>query len=476
MAKPVKVFVSYSWEQEKHTRIVDELEGLCRQRNIQLIRDKNEMQHGELIKEFMDQLSGGEHIITVFSDTYFRSDWCMYELLATWNKGNFKDRTHSLLIDVNCNLGNVKYHDDIISYWEDKEKRTDELLNGKNLKNRKKLYDKSVLYRDISQNIDELLDFSAGRVITHLKALKEKNFSQILDQINPVQKEPDYLADDQFLDQIKALLVQDLRKSEEFCNHLTEVCRIKKNDLPTLVEELIKQCQVSNGIEDIILNARYALFNSREQIKASDFISINNLCKAAEGVVSKLVLFNVKDDWVTQYRQSQKLNQSSHHDFPNLTMSGVDIAFSRIGKTLPLQRRYGDGSQLAAKKGELESGIGISAVKRDVIKNLYKLVVREDLADGFDEAQTLQNLNDTIEQNKKLKILKMRKNHFLIVSNDPNSPLNNKEIQEEVIDLLPDLSLIRIKAGEMAEVFFIDDTKLAVTIREFYKTLDECRS
>lgn len=189
MAEPVKVFVSYSWEQEKKTRIVDELEGLCRQRNIQLIRDKNEMQHGALIRDFMDRLSGGEHIITIFSDDYFHSFWCMYELLATLRKGDFKDRTHALLIDVNCKLGDDKYHDDIISYWEAKEKEADGILSDKNSKNRRKLIDKSVLYRDISQVLDELLDFAANRLTTPLDQLKAQHYSQILNQISPLKNE-----------------------------------------------------------------------------------------------------------------------------------------------------------------------------------------------------------------------------------------------------------------------------------------------
>ena len=92
-----KVFVSYSWRVEHDTGIVDALELLCKARDIQLVRDNNALQHGDLIREFMDQLSGGEHVITVFSGAYFKSNWCMYELLTTWQGGDFKDRTHPII-------------------------------------------------------------------------------------------------------------------------------------------------------------------------------------------------------------------------------------------------------------------------------------------------------------------------------------------------------------------------------------------
>ena len=49
----------------------------------------------------------------------------------------------------------------------------------KNSKNRRKLIDKSVLYRDISQAFDELLDFAANRLTTPLDQLKAQHYSQI---------------------------------------------------------------------------------------------------------------------------------------------------------------------------------------------------------------------------------------------------------------------------------------------------------
>jgi len=99
MASSVKVFVSYSWSVEDETGIVGELEIQCQQRSIQLVRDRNAMQHGDLIKDFMSRLAGGEHIITVFSDAYFKSKWCMFELLKVWQKGGFEEHTYPIKTD-----------------------------------------------------------------------------------------------------------------------------------------------------------------------------------------------------------------------------------------------------------------------------------------------------------------------------------------------------------------------------------------
>ena len=63
-----KVFVSYSWRVECETGIVVELEQHCSSRRLRLLRDNNEIKHGELIQQFMDKLTGGEQVITVDAD------------------------------------------------------------------------------------------------------------------------------------------------------------------------------------------------------------------------------------------------------------------------------------------------------------------------------------------------------------------------------------------------------------------------
>jgi TIR domain len=94
MSESINVFVSYSWGVEKDTQIVEELDSLCQQRGIRLIRDNKTLKHGDLIEKFMEELTKGNHVITVFSKPYFESKWCMYELLRIYQRGDFEQRTH----------------------------------------------------------------------------------------------------------------------------------------------------------------------------------------------------------------------------------------------------------------------------------------------------------------------------------------------------------------------------------------------
>ena len=117
--QPIKSFVSYSWTVEKDTKIVTELSKLCQERGIELIRDETAMKHGDQIHQFMEKLTGSEHIITIFSKPYFESQWCMFELLTIYQKGNFKERTHPIIAD-GCDLQSPAYRLSCSDFWAEK--------------------------------------------------------------------------------------------------------------------------------------------------------------------------------------------------------------------------------------------------------------------------------------------------------------------------------------------------------------------
>ncbi len=183
MAVPVKVFVSYSWGVERDTGIVDELGVHCQQRNIQLIRDRETMQHGDLIRNFMDNLSGGEHVITVFSEAYFKSKWCMYELLKTYQKGDFAQRTHAIIAD-DCDLQDENFRFKLSDFWREKYRMLDSMLNERDRTDFIEEQKQLELYRDFYQKTNKFLNFAAGRVTTKLSQLQAQNYAQIFDLIN----------------------------------------------------------------------------------------------------------------------------------------------------------------------------------------------------------------------------------------------------------------------------------------------------
>ncbi|HRJ51398.1 MAG TPA: toll/interleukin-1 receptor domain-containing protein [Candidatus Thiothrix moscowensis] len=177
-----KVFVSYSWRVEQATGIVDELEKHCPS-HLRLLRDNNEIKHGELIQQFMDQLTGGEHVITIFSKSYFQSPWCMYELLRTWQKGGFQERTHPIIAD-DCDLQDMAYRIGVVRYWLAEYENANSLLVGINPALIGKEYERLNIIRDISQNASDLMNFAAGRFTTPLAELRARGYAPLLDGIH----------------------------------------------------------------------------------------------------------------------------------------------------------------------------------------------------------------------------------------------------------------------------------------------------
>lgn len=186
----INVFVSYSWGIEDTTSIVEEvaLQGKCRK--IRVVRDCNEMKHGDLIVDFMDKLTGAEHIITVFSKPYFTSKWCMFELLKIWQKGDFNKRTHPIIAD-DCDLQDADYRFEMIDYWVNEHETLKTKLVGRDPTLQIEEFKKLNLLRDISQNINELMNFAAGRLTTPLADLQGQDYAQLLDQISLIP--PSYL-------------------------------------------------------------------------------------------------------------------------------------------------------------------------------------------------------------------------------------------------------------------------------------------
>lgn len=459
---------------KRDTGIVETLGKLCPERDIQFIRDSNTLQHGELINDFMDNLSGGEHIITVFSDTYFKSTWCMYELLTTWQKGNFKDRTHPVIVD-DLYLQDEDYRIGLTDFWKAKYEAAESKLAGRDPTVFIEEHKRVKLCRDIYQNINELINFAANRLTTPLDQLKAQDYAQILDQIRPRIIDHGQ-TDDEFLVKIRALLASDLKKSELFKDHIIKNCGLNVTDSDGLHGYLIDQCLNGQFVE-IIQNLQSAFVNSFDELDGSNITEIRKLYQAAEDGLAKLVLFNVKNEWMAQHRKECMQNHGYERVLPDMSFGGVEVVVSRDAQTIPRFRYAPHDLNLQGGKGvTLESGYRSTDVVRDIIKRLFHRVMEQDISSQGDEKHALHTLQTIIKQRRQHKNLKLRKNYFLLFPNDSDSPLLDAAVQKEIKTLLPDLSFIRIKSGTCEETFIVEDAELMVAISEFYKTLEEYRS
>ena len=99
-----KIYISYAWGDngtdggDSREQAVDCLCEAFAQRGYHVVRDKQDMPYRKPIREFMNELAGATALIAVISEKYLRSPYCMYELTAAWDRGDFRHRIFPIVL------------------------------------------------------------------------------------------------------------------------------------------------------------------------------------------------------------------------------------------------------------------------------------------------------------------------------------------------------------------------------------------
>ena len=117
------VYVSSNWEGNS-SHIVDFLCFGLENKGIPYLRDKNDCNYKDNIKEFMDAIRAGKTVIVVFSRPYLKSKNCMYELSGILQDPSYKDRILPVVVDDT--IRDDQFYVELVKYWkETKDKQED---------------------------------------------------------------------------------------------------------------------------------------------------------------------------------------------------------------------------------------------------------------------------------------------------------------------------------------------------------------
>eukprot|EP00299_Pterocystis_sp_00344_P013947 c6889_g1_i1.p1 GENE.c6889_g1_i1~~c6889_g1_i1.p1 ORF type:complete len:469 (-),score=129.64 c6889_g1_i1:36-1442(-) len=120
-SKPI-VFISYTWEPSSEL-IVEKLKSSLEARGWLVIRDKVYIHPGNMVTAFMDLIhhESIDAIVPIWSNKYFRSENCMYELLAMQNH---RDKVIPIINDLNDDVKpkvfSPHFGSDLRQFWEAK--------------------------------------------------------------------------------------------------------------------------------------------------------------------------------------------------------------------------------------------------------------------------------------------------------------------------------------------------------------------
>lgn len=112
-------YISYRWL-GKSLDIVDTICEQFRNNQVYYKRDKEDCQFNDNINDFMKEIRDGHPVVIVFSEAYFKSYACCYELTGIFGHDNYMERIVGIMVDES--LRDNKNYNEIANYWEDKRK------------------------------------------------------------------------------------------------------------------------------------------------------------------------------------------------------------------------------------------------------------------------------------------------------------------------------------------------------------------
>ncbi|MBD2461349.1 toll/interleukin-1 receptor domain-containing protein [Oscillatoria sp. FACHB-1407] len=171
-----EVYISYSRKDGKE--IKDRVCEALKSRGITAIFDEKEIRYKDSLKDFMQRIGRGKSVITIVSDGYFKSKYCMKELLEIESNGNFEKRVFPLVLS-NANIYDDKKIADYVDFWKNK---LDEKYKTGRITNEADIQD-ARLYQDIISMLDKILDKLRDFLIRPIDEHISSNFNEVIGAI-----------------------------------------------------------------------------------------------------------------------------------------------------------------------------------------------------------------------------------------------------------------------------------------------------
>ncbi|WP_149304099.1 toll/interleukin-1 receptor domain-containing protein [Pareuzebyella sediminis] len=185
----LEIFVSYAWG-GKSEALVDALEAAFKTRNMTLVRDKRDLGFKGEITEFMKRIGKGQAVVTVISDKYLKSHYCMFELLEIHRNLNFKDRIFPIVLedaDIFEPIPRLGY----LKYWKDKKEELERSINDFGVDAITVIGDDYKIYKRIFDNYGEVVNILKDINTLTPKMLSENHFDLLLKELGKLSNSPE---------------------------------------------------------------------------------------------------------------------------------------------------------------------------------------------------------------------------------------------------------------------------------------------
>jgi hypothetical protein len=198
-----KVFISYCWADKDVADVIDE--EFNKIYGTSFTRDERDLKFKKSIKSFMQTIGEHDFVVMIISDSYLKSDNCLYEVMEVMRDRRFREKILFILIndedkkyysegslnrlekngkEIECDVYSTAGRIGYIKYWDDKKIKITELIES--ISNPiSKIEPLNDLKRidNIVMNLGEFLESLSDLKNETLSELKESQFKSFAEVI-----------------------------------------------------------------------------------------------------------------------------------------------------------------------------------------------------------------------------------------------------------------------------------------------------
>jgi hypothetical protein len=183
------IYISYARKDQEDSKkdhreqIVDSVCKAFETWGYQIIRDKTALVYQDSIQGFMDEIGKADFVIAVISDKYLKSEYCMYEVLAIFKRGQFRERLFPIVLE-DVKIDDYENWVNYVHYWETKYQESVALEKTLPVNTHKiPILERVKVYEEIAQNIVGIVAAIADMNLLTPQLHIQNNFNDIIKKI-----------------------------------------------------------------------------------------------------------------------------------------------------------------------------------------------------------------------------------------------------------------------------------------------------
>lgn len=296
------------------------------------------------------------------------------------------------------------------------------------------------------------------------------------EQISP----PDFLKeDDKYLQEIKQDIERDLKNSSLFCKQINLRCKVSSSTPGAILQFLINQCHAGN-FGELIRSLRSAYVDGIDELDKENIRGRRDLQRAARGVVSKLVVFTVKQKEILRLKEIHAKNAVASPLSKLSAPAAAGVVARTICSPMSLTRK-GSGRLEGDSHVSLESGFKTegsnTAVDMLLIEIAAKVIpslkVDRSKKDSW-KTDLVRQLNATIKLSKEDPDIRFKRMFFFILPlGEDVISKQHQNVIKQLKEYLNDVTFFYITSKYADNVLTVDDAVIEAALRSFFIILDE---